>query len=92
MVKLEKQASNFNLLNMGGWNIWFSYETPIAFEQITIMDGCKRINVIVRENDWGPTTGKHLNQIDGGGRHVAFRLPGDEFEKLLSESLSKSTS
>ena len=38
---------------------------------------------MVRVNDWGPTTGKHLNWIDGGDHKN--RLPGSEFEQLLKE-------
>ena len=49
---------------------WFSYSTLVAFS----MPGSGKI---VHENDWGPTTGKHLNWIDGGDRkhrlnHAAF--------------------
>jgi hypothetical protein len=35
----------------------------------------------VRRNDWGPTTGKHLNRIDGGAK--ASRLEGRAFNDLL---------
>ena len=41
-------------------DVYFSYKTPVAFETI-------ETGLVVRENDWGPTTGKHLNWIDGGG-------------------------
>jgi len=57
-----------------GITIWFSYQTPVAFMVI----GSPKM---VRQNEWGPTTGKHLNWIDGGNR--AGRLPGEEFERLL---------
>ena len=53
---------------------WFSYQTLVAFKPI---DGPK----IVRQNDWGPTTGKHLNWIDGGDK--ASRVSGAEFEATL---------
>lgn len=58
--------------------IWFSYQTPVAFET-----GGKRV---VRSNDWGPTTGKHLNAIDGGNRKS--RVSGEEFEKLWAEMMA----
>ena len=70
LVKLGNTLHRFDLNN--NQSIWFSYETPVAF-----VDGnffC------IRENEWGPTTGKHLNQIDG----TAPRLPGEEFERQLS--------
>ena len=69
---------------LGALSIWYSYRTPVAFA----IDGVKR----VRRNEqrdgrsWGPTTGKHLNAIDGGAK--ADRISGEEFEKLLSEALA----
>ena len=51
---------------------WFSYRTLVAFTA-----GDRRV---VRENDWGPTTGKHLNWIDGGNK--AARVSSAEFERL----------
>jgi hypothetical protein len=41
----------------------------------------------VRQNDWGCTTGKHLNDIDGGTKFL--RIPGEEFQKKLNEALAK---
>jgi hypothetical protein len=58
--------------------VWFSYQTPVAFET----DG-KRV---VRHNSWGPTTGKHLNAIDGGNHKG--RVSAEEFEKLWSEMMA----
>jgi len=57
-------------------SIYFSYETPVAFESI-------KTGLIIRENDWGPTTGKHLNWIDSD---KSKRVSGDEFEKKLAEA------
>jgi len=54
---------------------WFSYQTVIAF--------ATKGERFVRENDWGPTTGRHLNSIDDGVKKG--RLPGDEFESMLKE-------
>ena len=41
----------------------------------------------VRENDWGPTTGKHLNWLDGGDKKG--RLPSEAFEQKLEEVLGR---
>lgn len=57
-----------------GRAIYFSYRTPVAFQS--------RERLVVRENDWGPTTGKHLNAIDAGNKKA--RIAGAEFEKLLA--------
>ena len=44
-----------------GNDYWFSYKTLVAFRG----PSGKRF---VHTNDWGPTTGKHLNAIDGGDK------------------------
>lgn len=67
--------------DLGPLRVWFSYKTPMAFR--TTGGG-----LVVRENDWGPTTGKHLNAIDGGTK--ATRIPGDEFERQLQVALQES--
>ena len=58
-----------------GLRVWFSYETPIAFQP----EG--RAYPIVRENDWSKTTGRHLNYVDP---NKANRLPSDAFEEALA--------
>ena len=65
---------NFTLVTTpDGDTLWFSYRTVIAFQR-----GFGPI--IVRQNDWSNTTGKHLNYIDGGGVEAKRRrLPGDAF-------------
>lgn len=54
-------------------SVWFSYHTPVAF----------RVNgaIVCRQNDWGPTTGKHLNWIEP---NKAKRISGAEFERQLA--------
>lgn len=58
------------MFTINGDDFYFSYKTLVAFRH----DG----EVTVRENDWGPTTGKHLNAIDGGDKKR--RLPSERFE------------
>ena len=57
--------------DVDGNSFWFSYKTLVAFQK-----GFS--GIIVRQNDWGPTTGKHLNVIDGGDKKR--RLSAGEFE------------
>jgi hypothetical protein len=64
----------------GGFRVWYSYRTPVAFQ-------VNAEPILVRENDWGPTTGKHLNSIDGGDKST--RIPGAEFEARMAETLKK---
>ena len=61
---------------IGALSVYFSYETPVAF---SVPGG-----LVVRENDWGPTTGKHLNWID---RDKSKRISGADFEKALKAEL-----
>lgn len=66
------------VFRMGWLSVWFSYKTPVAFR----VGGH---GPVVRRNAWGPTTGKHLNAIDGGDK--ASRLAGDVFEAKLRDAL-----
>lgn len=58
---------------------YFSYETLVAFR---IGHG----KLHVHQNDWGNTTGIHLNWIDGGDKES--RLTKEEFEETLDFELS----
>ena len=73
-------AVNALVFSIGNYYIYYSYKTPVAFRG---PDGLK-----VSENCWGPTTGKHLNAIDGGDK--ANRMPRAEFEKALKDILCPS--
>lgn len=63
-----------------GLTLWYSYETIVAFRE----KYAEPLNV--RQNDWGTTTGKHLNWIDGGAKKS--RLPFAEFEEKLKNLLT----
>jgi len=61
-----------------GSAVYYSYRTPVAFRVAG--------HLVVRENVWGPTTGKHLNAIDGGSKAAKkARVPGEAFELMLSK-------
>lgn len=77
-VRPYGRGSNGCSVTIGRLTIWYSYRTPIAFELGSQVRA-------VRQNDWGPTTGRHLNAIDGGSK--ATRLPGDEFQRQLSDAI-----
>ena len=72
----ENGAKNFNKVEIGDLELYFSYETPVAFRT-------SKTGLVVSENIWGSTTGKHLNWLDGGRKQ--HRIPNDEFEKQLNE-------
>lgn len=74
----DNYGSHSLVVDMGPVRVWFSYSTPVAF----YVEGHTRV---VRQNDWGPTTGKHLNWIDGGDKQS--RVCGSEFERLWQEQV-----
>lgn len=67
---------NFCYVEHRGKTWYFSYSTCIGFRG---SDG-----LIMSENQWGPTTGKHLNWISTDRNK---RLPYEEFQKLLEKEL-----
>jgi len=83
MIEILEQGRNTTTIEIGNKRIYFSYKTPIAFYTPS---GHECAGLVVRQNDWGPTTSKHLNAIDGGNK--AARIPGAEFERLLSETFN----
>ena len=58
--------------------IYFSYETPIAYEY--------QMETICRKNDWSVTTGKFMNTLEAD---KSKRIDGEVFEAKLDELLSK---
>lgn len=69
-------------VEMGTRTIYFSYDTVIAFRG-TNSKG--EFFNCVHKNEWGQTTGKHLNFIDGGDKNA--RLSDEEFNKQLKRFL-----
>ena len=67
-------------VDIGSLSLYFSYETVIAFQD--------NAGLVVRENDWSTTTGKHLNWVDGGGEAKKKRLPSQAFEDALTAKLA----
>lgn len=67
--------NNAKVVRVGNYNYYFSYETLVAVEDLV------EHTKTVRHNEWGPTTGSHLNTIDGGDK--ANRLSGEEFKDFI---------
>ena len=59
-----------------GFKLAFSYNTIIG---VMTTDS---YSWTLRENDWGPTTGKHLNYLN---EDKSIRLSSEEFENFLQE-------
>lgn len=77
--KIRIFAVNFVRVDVNELSMWFSYETMIAFQ-------APETGLVVHQNDWSTTTGKHLNEIDGGDYQAKnARLSGSEFAKKFQE-------
>ena len=69
-------AGNETTVSTGGVDLYFSYETVVAFNA---GDG-----LVVSENVWSVTTSEHLNRIDGGSAEAKrMRRPYSEFTNQL---------
>jgi hypothetical protein len=60
-----------------GNDYYYSYQTLVAFRN-------SKHGLVVHKNDWGTTTGKHLNWIDRGNKNN--RVDDETFHKLLNEN------
>jgi len=67
------------MVELGDVTLYFSYETVVAFD-------APGFGITVSENDWGPTTGKHLNAIMA---QKDIRLPRKQFEVELERMLTQ---
>ena len=75
----ENYGAHSLKFSIGGFTVWFSYKTPVAFYSIST-------GFVIRENEWGATTGKHLNLIDPDHKK---RIPGVKFEEMLSKLIEQ---
>lgn len=73
--KSKNFGSNFMKATIDTLSIWFSYGTPIAFENGK--------GLVVSENCWCVTTGKHLNWVSTDKK---IRLKRDEFMMKLGDA------
>lgn len=79
IVRLRNLKPNFHQVIVGSMTLYFSYETIIGF----MPDATGKTTA--RENEWGPTTGKHLNEIQPD---KSARLTHDAFLDALRETMN----
>lgn len=74
--KAPTRNTKAHVVSVCGVQVYFSYETPV---------GCNPPNApsFQRENIWGPTTGRHLNEW-GFNRTGIAKLDEGEFERRMS--------
>lgn len=75
MIKLVNICPNFHRAEFKNVDIYFSYETIVAYRK----DGY----ITAAKNQWGSTTGKHLNMIS----EKKDRLGYDDFMKKFKEEV-----
>lgn len=68
---------NFTEVSVNGLTLWFSYKTIVAFQTTG--------SIVVSENVWSQTTGKHLNHLCD----KRDRVPRAEFNQRLAEALTE---
>jgi hypothetical protein len=68
------RCSNYGIhtlvVDFGVVRVWYSYTTPVAFK---VQSGM----LVVRENNWSRTTGRHLTMID---HNRGGRVSGEVFQ------------
>jgi hypothetical protein len=73
----DKTDKNRSLmLSIGETDLYFSYQTLVAFRH-------PGAGLVVRQNDWGVTTGKHLNWSDQGNKEG--RVSEERFKELYEQ-------
>lgn len=72
-MRLRQLANNFHVMESNTKDIYFSYETPIAFR-------LQGLGLIVCKNIWSSTTGKHLNMIEPNHNK---RIDYEKFQELF---------
>ena len=78
---MERTSKNYGMnalrfFDAEGNVFWFSYQTLVAFRALGD-------DTVCRKNEWGPTTGRHLNAIEPD---KARRVLQDEFERRYAEA------
>lgn len=78
-IELTTISANLTKFSLGNLDIFFSYNTAVAFE-----DG--QANQVISQNKWSTTTGKHLSIIN---KDVSDRIPYEQFTKELEKAIAK---
>lgn len=76
-MRLYKIMNNFHTIYIGGYTLYFSYETLIG-----IIDG--QDHNYVAKNEWGRTTAKHINWITTNKCKEAIAIPHYRLEEMAN--------
>ena len=75
----ENYGNHTQVISIGALEFYFSYDTIVAFND-------ENGNLVVTENVWGSTTGKHLNWINP---NKTDRLKHSDFQEKLIACLRR---
>lgn len=75
----DNYGAHTRKIEMGTIELYYSYETIVAY--CDAQDG-----LICTVNQWGVTTGKHLNWIQPDKKS---RLPADKFNEMLKAAIAR---
>ncbi len=75
--KNERGQAPYGWIKLAGMTCYFSYDTVIA-----AYINHKMYHV---HNDWGSTTGKHMNKLFN--RHLSIEVDAEELSRLIKEQL-----
>ena len=67
-------VNNALVLSVNDLRVWFSYNTIVAFST-------PKAGIVCSENNWGVTTGRHLNAIQPDKKK---RIPYEKFKKKIN--------
>ena len=89
-VQYPTKQPNFVIVYTPNCDLAFSYETLVGVQGFLRQSGDKDAyqfrQWLVAENEWGPTTGKHLNWLDNG--YKGDRVPQAEVERVAAELIT----
>lgn len=74
----NSDSANTLRFDIGPYTFWYSYKTLVAFR-------APEHPLVVSENVWTTTTGKHLNLIDRGEKKN--RVDNETFQRLVKDLL-----
>lgn len=75
--KTSHRNTQLHVVDIGNLSVWYSYQTPVAYR----VAGAP---IVVRRNDWGPTTGRHIREIETAESASGERIDGATFERQLA--------
>ena len=79
LFDFDVRGTRSKAVQIGNLTVYFSYQTPIAYSD-------SDEGLVIRQNDWGPTTGHHLTSINPD---KGIRVPGSVFEAKYKAMLKR---